>query len=755
VAYVVVLAVWVDGVREPRPWLVGLAALAVAAFAARRGSGIARVLSWGLAVVVASLGAEGESRGLDVCGGAAAMACVLGATFALANMPFEGGLVRPRAASAGARSRAIALAAVWWTALVARAIPPGTAIARHLTWMVDYPEAWALGAALTSALALYVTSERTVRRRGLELGVVERALAIRALLGLAFAAALVVGVLGSLLAHATARLFVALASVAVGVAATYPDAVRVARATRRLVVLALLGGAVALVGASAASDGGGHAATATICAVAVALAVGAFARSLEGQLRPARGVWLDAFEHASAEAGRADPDEAIRGVLAAVRAAGGAASVSPELWSSPPTRVSTVDAAGYLHERDAELPEALLRVAVGEPQSTLRAAVLDALEVRRPELRVLAKWMIDRDALLATVVEGDGEAEGILVLPRATRPTSEPPTLEEVRALKAAADRLAVACRTRATYARMLERAHEATKRADAAEERMDRLRHERDLDVGRDALATMRLARPATVGVYAASSRMALEALERRTSVGAPIAVVAPTGVDPVPFLARAHLAGVRRDAPLVLVDATSAREHDVARWSDPRSSPLALADRGMLVLLDGAALPAEVQQLVARSLTQKRTPWERPDPLDVQLAMTAVLPPDDLVAASRLDPSLALRLGEAQSEPVALPRLRDRPEDLRAILTDRLAREGLRVLGRPVGIEQAAFARLVDYPFPGEDAELGVIVQRLVARCRGEVVRAADIDALRLLAETRPETQTRGRRRKDPLSA
>jgi hypothetical protein len=359
--------------------------------------------------------------------------------------------------------------------------------------------------------------------------------------------------------------------------------------------------------------------------------------------------------------------------------------------------------------------------------------------------------MNDRGVLFATLIECEGEAEGVLVVPSASRANAEPPTLEEVRALKALADRLAGPCRARATRSRLLSRAHEATQRAEAAEEAAERLRHLRALDAGRDGLAATRLARPATVGVYAASSKMALEALERRTSVGGPIAVVAPSGVDPVPYLARAHLAGPRQGAPLVLVDATSAREHDVARWCDAQVSPLALADRGMLVLLDGGALPAEVQRLVASALAQKQAPWERPEPLDVQLALTGVASPDVLVEQGRLDSSLALRLGDSRGSPIALPRLRDRPEDLRAILTDRLAREGLRVQGRPVGIEQAAYARLVEYPFPGEDAELATVVQRLVARCRGDVVRAADVDALRLTLTGEP---ARGRR-KDPLSA
>jgi DNA-binding NtrC family response regulator len=192
------------------------------------------------------------------------------------------------------------------------------------------------------------------------------------------------------------------------------------------------------------------------------------------------------------------------------------------------------------------------------------------------------------------------------------------------------------------------------------------------------------------------------------------------------------------------VLVDATSAREHDPARWTDPNASPLALADRGLLVLLDGAALPLEVQQLVARALAEKRAPWERPDALDVQLALTAVASPDELVEEKRLDPSLAMRLGDAREAPVVLPRLRERAEDLRAILTDRLAREGLRTLGRPVGIEQAAYARLVDHAFAGEDAELASIAQRLVARCRAEgtdLVRVADVDALGVSQDTRSQ--------------
>ncbi len=150
------------------------------------------------------------------------------------------------------------------------------------------------------------------------------------------------------------------------------------------------------------------------------------------------------------------------------------------------------------------------------------------------------------------------------------------------------------------------------------------------------------------------------------------------------------------------------------------------------MLLLLDGGALPFEVQRVVARAHAEQRAPWD--SPVEFVLGMTSRAPLEELVAAGRLEPTLAARLAEAGK--ASLPRLRDRPEDLHAILSDRLAREGLRVRGEPVGIEDAAFARFLEYPFDGEDAELASIVQRLVEACQGgaAVVRAAHVDALLL---------------------
>ena len=277
---------------------------------------------------------------------------------------------------------------------------------------------------------------------------------------------------------------------------------------------------------------------------------------------------------------------------------------------------------------------------------------------------------------------------------------------------------------------------------------RAERLEHQLARAAAHHALAATRLARPAAVGIYSARSRAAYDALERLAKSNAPAVIVARSGVDPVPFLARAHLAGARGTAPLVLVDCTSTREHDLARWRDPVASPLALADAGVLVLLDAAALPSDVQRLIGQALAERRAPWERPDALDIVLALTTVSDPRDLVESGRLDSLLASRAGGAIDDPVRLPGISERPEDIRAIVTDRLAREGLRVRGAPVGIDDAAFARLVDHSFDGEDAELAAIVQKLVARARNEVVREDDVRAVLSLEPRESEGLSRPRR-------
>src|SRR5258708_38813236 len=104
--------------------------------------------------------------------------------------------------------------------------------------------------------------------------------------------------------------------------------------------------------------------------------------------------------------------------------------------------------------------------------------------------------------------------------------------------------------------------------------------------------------------------------------------------------------------------------------------------------------------------ALTAGRGPWQGAGRLDVELVVQGVAPPVEGLEGPeglegrerreppRVRPALACCMGDAWTEAVILPRLRDRPEDFRAMLTDCLAREGLRIVGRPLGIDTSAYA-------------------------------------------------------------
>jgi hypothetical protein len=727
VGYAALVAVRGGGLAEPRGWLAGASALVMAAYFSGRASRLARWLGAAVAVVVASFGAREETRAIALCGTVGASACAALASYGVARIPAPSGAVPRTPVSSGLGLVVIAGSAL--AVAVARLVPDS--VHREvLAVAVRYPNAWVAGAMIVSVVVIGVMVEWTAVRRSLEIGMEDRARAMRALWLLTTMVVGTCGLIANVAPGRLARLVVAAVGAVVGLAALEPDAVRVARVARRAVALGVVGGGIALVGASCAAGRGIDARWIVLMTAALTLAVGAGISRIESPLRPERGRWLDACNRAGVDATWADAEDAVRDILMALRVPGGPASASPRLWTFQPPETVTVDAAGYVHRRVALPPENLAALANAEPERTLRASVVRALEVRRPELRAASKWMTDEGALVATAIEYGGEMDGVLVLPEV--PRAVPFTLEEARALRRVTDRIAAACRVRATLARTLARAEDARRRSDRAEAIADRALSDARIALERNALATRRLAAGSTAGVYAAASRLALEAIERRMSAGGPLALIVPSGVDPLPYLARAHLHRAHGDGAFVAIDCTNAREHDVGCWKDRRTSPLALADGGILVLLDVGALPAEVQQVVAYALAHGRPPWDSPDLLDIQLATTGVVSPEELVGRGRLDPGLATLLGDALSTPVTLPRLRDRSEDLRNVLTDHLAREGLRALGRPIGIEREALVRLVDYPYPGEEAELAGIVRRLVARCEGDIVRAADVDAV-----------------------
>lgn len=595
------------------------------------------------------------------------------------------------------------------------------------------------GAMVTSSLFAALAVLYEMVRRRLELGVRARLLAAFSslVLGLVLAVAMS-RLLRSGFSDVALRGAIAPAALAATLLAFRANELRVARAARLLAVLAVVGGGLVLLSLDIAFRAPLEAATVVTVAGAICFGVGIFAPKLAEGLRPERGAWIEAVQRAEDALLRDAPDDAIRDAMVQLRLPAGPHAASPELWAFDPVRVLRVDAAGYAHEGAGTFPADVVTSAEREPESTLRTEVLRELQVRRPDLRPALRWMVDHGAMSATVVMEGGEARGLLVVPEGNR--TDVMTLEEAVVFKRLADRFAGILGFRSAVARGLERERNLGGRIEALEDRLGQLEHLSAREAARHERATLRLARPATVGLYAARSRLSYEALEARTRVGAPMVVLHPSGVDPVPYVARAHLSGARAKGAFVLVEGTSAREHELARWTDSVASPLALADNGLLLLVDGAALPVDVQRLIAQSLAEKRAPWERAEPLDIVLALTSVAEAwkwsdsDGSRGSGTLDAALLARLGDAPRHAIVLPGLAERAEDLRSLLTDRLAREGLRVRGEPLALSDAALGRLIEHDFLGDEVELAAIVQRLVAISPSALIRAEDVDRLEL---------------------
>jgi hypothetical protein len=697
-------------------WLAAIVAFALAIVAAREKQKSRARVSAGAAIVLAALSAASGSRWFAGVAAVGIWLCTEAGLVALAEIDSP---------ACVASTRALPWRA-WHVALVL-----SSALGFYLGAHPGTPAIGVVGVTVVGIPALIFAAIRVGQERRLELGIPEKIRVILVLTITLTGFTFLWSIVDRFAVADICTIGFAITAFAIVRIATAADAVVVAQKSRIVVSLMFAGSPFMLTAFIAADDG--HSPLLAVGCVVAALAIGAGAKSLSASLRPAAGEFLDAAENARSAMKQDGSDEALAAALVALREPVKAVNGYAEILLLDPPRAISVDAAGYVRSRDEVVPTHLIDVASREPEAVLRADALDELQVRRPDLRSLARWMDEHRALAATVVSNAGEPIAVLVIPRGNR--KDLFSLEEARALKKLADDFTGLCLARAAVARGLARQVEASAAVDAAIQKQEQLELLLAVEGERHRLATTRLARPAAIGVYSAAARFALEALEKKTQSSAPIVVLAPAGVDPVPLVARAHLSGARAGEPFVVVDGTSTRDHDLEKWRDKKTSPLVLADRGLLLLIDGAALPRDVQQMIGVALAERRSPSGGATSLDVQIAITTAREESLAQDSNEIDALLASRFGAALSSPIRLPRLDERPEDLRMLVTDLMAREGIRARGDAVGIDDKAFMQLVEYSFPGGDAELVAIVRRLVAMAKNDnVVREAHVAALKL---------------------
>jgi hypothetical protein len=728
IAYVGVAGAQLRG--SPAPWLI--AALLVIGLgwvwrktasgvtAGRKLAGrITRATAWGLALfLTARVGPDG-SAALDAAANLGVGTVAVTSLGALARLEGPAGLLSPPRA---ARSLDAALIAGFLWA-IATALPLTYALLPSYRVRVD-PIAidYATTSAAAASLLLGVAATYRLRAmRRFEMGVGDRAAGALSLSLTAFAVSIPSAALDVAAPDRVLPIAVAAGATLCTWASTIAEPTTVSSALRGILAVMILGTPVTLSAGLGARAYPAHAGAIVLGSSILAVVVGVLVRAVARPLGPQQSRWLEAIDAATRAALQPEPDVALTATLFALGKTSSSPGVRPEIWRIHPGEVLSVDVAGYLHVTPGDPPNRLFDLALAEPERTLRAEVLKQAEVRRPEVRGLLAWFEARDAFSATVVMDDDGPVGFILLPRAGR--SALLTLEEARAVRGLADRISSLLTVTSALSRARERETIAQERLGTLEADRERLERALESRAGRHRAAAERLAQRARGAAYASASRTALDALERAGRTAAGLGLITPPGVDATGWAAHAHLASDRAGGPFVVSDAALPAEQEVERWNDPEKSPARLADGGTLLLLDVDALPFEIQEHVARTITARRD------------AESALLAPG-LVVSSHASIETLAELGkivpalrDAISVEIALPALVDRAEDLRALVMSALARESARVGREPLGVDAGALRVLVEHTWPGNEIELEAVLLRAVRVAGGKTVTAADL--------------------------
>jgi transcriptional regulator with PAS, ATPase and Fis domain len=161
----------------------------------------------------------------------------------------------------------------------------------------------------------------------------------------------------------------------------------------------------------------------------------------------------------------------------------------------------------------------------------------------------------------------------------------------------------------------------------------------------------------------------------------------------------------------------------------SERRIGRIEQADHGTLLLDEISELPLGLQAKLLRVLQEReidRIGGTRSVPVDVRVIATSNRSLAEMVERKEFRADLYYRLDVF---PIWLPPLRDRRQDIPA-LVDELVRVLSQSLGRCAPeVEPEALRALAAYTFPGNVRELGNILERALVRCREPVLRLGDL--------------------------
>lgn len=251
------------------------------------------------------------------------------------------------------------------------------------------------------------------------------------------------------------------------------------------------------------------------------------------------------------------------------------------------------------------------------------------------------------------------------------------------------------------------------------------------------------RIAPPPPIGGSTAMQILRTQ-LERAAHVDAPLLIRGETGSGKESLARYVHGHAARAAAPFIhFAAATMAGERGIAALfgresaNGEESGAIAQAANGTLYIDEVASLDAQTQARLASAIAARQFVPEggqRPRPFAARVIVSATRPLEQELQAGTLREDLFFQLNVLS---VQVPALRERPEDIAALLGAQLEQVAARDSLPPRSLNAAAIDRLRRHSWPGNLRELRNLVQRLlIIGGEGEIDLDEIEDALGILA-------------------
>jgi len=200
-------------------------------------------------------------------------------------------------------------------------------------------------------------------------------------------------------------------------------------------------------------------------------------------------------------------------------------------------------------------------------------------------------------------------------------------------------------------------------------------------------------------------------------------------------------HYNSTRRSGPFVKVSCVALPEtlleaelfgHEKGAFSDAlatRKGRFELADTGTIFLDEIAEMSLATQTKLLRVLQERKI--ERvgsaiPIKVDIRVIVATKKDLQKQVDQARFRDDLFYRLNVIN---IHMPPLRERKEDIPALVEHFLAKHRYSASEQPAAISEEALSRLVEYDWPGNVRELENVVERAIVLSRGQVITSREL--------------------------